>query len=61
MLIAFDHVDHTNWKVLKEIGIPDLFTCLLRNLYTGQEVTEPDIEQWTGSKRSTTRTEMVWT
>ena len=38
------------WKVLKEMGIPVLFTCLLRNLYTGQEVTEPDIEQWTGSK-----------
>ena len=27
----------TNWKVLKEMGIPDHFTCLLRNLYTGQE------------------------
>ena len=29
----------TNWKILKEMGIPDHFTCLLRNLYTGQETT----------------------
>ena len=29
----------TNWKVLKEMGIPDHVTCLLRNLYTGQEAT----------------------
>ena len=29
----------TNWKILKEMGIPDHLTCLLRNLYTGQEVT----------------------
>ena len=28
-----------NWKILKEIGIPDHFTCFLRNLYTGQEAT----------------------
>ena len=34
---AFDCVDHTKlWKILKEIGIPDHLTCLLRNLYTGQ-------------------------
>ena len=33
-------VDHnTLWKILKEIGIPDHLTCLLRNLYTGQEAT----------------------
>ena len=38
------------WKILKEMGIPDHLTCLLRNLYTGQEVTEPDMEQQTGSK-----------
>ena len=30
--------------------IPDHFTCFLKNLYTGQEATEPDMEQWTGSK-----------
>ena len=29
----------TNWKILQEMGIPDHFTCLLRNLYTGQEAT----------------------
>ena len=37
---AFDCVDHHKlWKILKEIGIPDHLTCLLRNLYTGQEAT----------------------
>ena len=35
---AFDCVDHNQlWKSLKEIGIPDHLTCLLRNLYAGQE------------------------
>ena len=29
----------TNWKILKEMGIPDYLTCLLRNLYVGQEAT----------------------
>ena len=32
------------------MGIPDHLSCLLRNLYAGQEVTEPDMEQWTSSK-----------
>ena len=37
---AFDCVDHNKpWKILKEIGIPDNLTCLLRNLYTSQEAT----------------------
>ena len=37
---AFDCVDHNKlWKVLKEIGLPDHLTCLLRNLYAGQEAT----------------------
>ena len=37
---AFDCVDHDKlWKILKEMGIPDHFTCLLRNLYAGQEAT----------------------
>ena len=37
---AFDYVKHNKlWKILKEMGIPDLLTCLLRNLYTGQEAT----------------------
>ena len=48
---AFDCVEHNKlWKILKEMGIPDHLTCLLRNLYAGQEVTELDIEQQTGSK-----------
>ena len=35
---AFDCVDHSKlWEILKEMGIPDRFTCLLRNLYAGQE------------------------
>ena len=37
---AFDCVDHGKlWKALKEMGIPDHPTCLLRNLYMGQEAT----------------------
>ena len=37
---AFDCVDHNKlWKILKEMGIPDYMTCLLRNLYAGQEAT----------------------
>ena len=40
----------TNWKILQEMGIPDQLTCLLRNLHAGQEATEVDMEQQTGSK-----------
>ena len=37
---TFDCVDHNQlWKILKEMGIPDHLTCLLRNLYAGQEAT----------------------
>ena len=36
---AFDCVDHNKLKILKEMGIPDHLTCLLRNLYAGQEAT----------------------
>ena len=37
---AFDCVDHNKlWKILKEMGIPDHLTCLLRNVYAGQEAT----------------------
>ena len=37
---AFDCVDHNKlWKILKEMGLPNHFICLLRNLYTGQEAT----------------------
>ena len=48
---AFDCVDHNKlWKILKEMGIPDPLTCLLRNLYADQEETELDMEQQSGSK-----------
>ena len=41
---AFDCVDHNKlWKILKEMGIPDHLTCLLRNLYAGQEATVRNI------------------
>ena len=48
----FDCVDHNKlWKILEEMGIPDHLTCLLRNLYAGQEQQlELDMEQQTGSK-----------
>ena len=36
---TFDCVDHQLWKILQEMGIPDHLTCLLRNLYAGQEAT----------------------
>ena len=36
----FDHMDYNKlWKILKEMGIPDYLTCLLKNLYAGQEAT----------------------
>ena len=49
---SFDCVDHNKqWKILKEMRIPEHLTCLLRNLYAGQkQQLEPDMEQWTGSK-----------
>ena len=49
---AFDCVDHHKlWKILQELGIADHLTCLLRNLYAGQEATvKLDMEQQTGSK-----------
>ena len=38
---AFDCVDYNKlWKILQEMGIPDHLTCLLRNLYSGQEATD---------------------
>ena len=37
---AFDYVDHNKlWKIVKEMGMPEYLTCLLRNLYAGQEAT----------------------
>ena len=48
---AFDCVDHNKmYKILKEMRILDHLTCLLRNLYAGQEETELDMGQQTGSK-----------
>ena len=47
------YVDHHKlWKILKEMRIPDHLTCLLRNLYAGQQLEqlEPDVKQGTGSK-----------
>ena len=45
---AFDFMDHnTLWKILIEMGISDHLTCLLRNLYTGQEAT---VRTWHGTK-----------
>ena len=48
---AFDCVDHNSWKILKEVGIPDQLTCLLRNcLWVKKQQLESDMKQWTGSK-----------
>ena len=63
---AFDCVDHNKlWKILKEMGIQDHLTCLLRNLYAGQEATVPG-NNWTWNnrlvpnrKRSTSRLYIV--
>ena len=53
----------TNWKILKEMGIPDHLTCLLRNLYcrSRSNTLEPDMKQWTGSswKKSMSRLYVV--
>ena len=60
---AFDCVDHNKlWKILKEMEIPDHLTCLLRNLYTGQEATvwksSDDGRDWAQEKKGTTEDEM---
>ena len=49
---AFDCVDHNQlWKIPKEMGIPDHLTCLLKNLYEGQEATvRKEMEQQSVSK-----------
>ena len=51
----------THWKILKEMGFPDHLTCLLRNLYVGQEATVRTRHGTTGSKseRSMTRLYIV--
>ena len=55
---VFDYGDPNNWKILKEMGIPDRLTCLLRNLYAGQEAkfkTTWDNRLVPDRKRSTSR------
>ena len=48
---AFDCVDHNKlWQILKEMGIPDHLTCLLRNLQIRKKQLELDMEQQTGFK-----------
>ena len=48
---GFNCVDHNKlWKILKEMGIPDHLTCLLRNLYVRKQELEMDMEQQTDSK-----------
>ena len=49
---AFNCVGHNKlWKILKEVGVPDQFNCLLRNLFVGQkQQLKPDMEQLTDSK-----------
>ena len=48
---AFDCVGHNKlWKILQEMGIQDHLTCLLRNLYAGQQQLQLGIEQQTDSK-----------
>ena len=48
---AFECVDHNKlWKILKETRIPDHLTCFLWNLHAGEEMTELDMEQQTGSE-----------
>ena len=59
---VFDCVDHNKlWKILQEMGIPDLLTCLLRNLYVSQEATvRTDMKQLVPyRKRSTSRLYIV--
>ena len=61
---AFDFVDHNKlWKILKEIRIPDYLTCLLRNLYAGQEATvrtgHGTMDWFKIGKRSTSRLYIV--
>ena len=39
-----EYLDHNKlWKILKEMGIPDHLTCLLRNMYAGQEATDMQV------------------
>ena len=59
---AFDCLDHNKlWKILKEMGISDHLTCLLRNLYAGQETTVRTVHGLeTGSKYETKYVKAVY-
>ena len=47
---VFDYMDnHKLWKILKEMGVPDHFISLARNLQVKKQQLEPDTEQWTDS------------
>ena len=60
---TFDCVDHNKlWTILKQTGIPDHMTCLLRNLYAGQEATvrtEHETTDWFQIERNTSRLYIV--
>ena len=58
---AFDSMDHNKlWKILKEMGIPDHLTCLLRNcIQVKKKQLELDMKQQNGSKWSTSRLYIV--
>ena len=45
MLKSFTVWTTTNWKILKEIGVPDHLTCLLKSMHLGQKSTESDTEE----------------
>ena len=47
---AFDCVDNKLWKILKEMGIPDHLTFLLKSMLVKKQQLELDMEKWTGSK-----------
>ena len=59
---VFECVDHNKlWKTLKEMGITDHLTCLLRNLYAGhKQQLEPDMGQQTGSKLGKKNVKVVY-
>ena len=61
---AFDCVDHKWWKILKGMGVPDLLTCLLRNLYADKAATvinrsERGTTNWFKLERRTARLYIV--
>jgi len=57
---AFDYMDYNKlWKILQEMGIPDFITCLLWNLYAGQEATVRNKGLVGNCERSTSRLYIV--